>query len=87
MGEVLVTVSVQIFQDDEVEAEEEFQLMLHVPPLFDGRVSAGDQSTAIGVITAPDGKLHIIGNHAYVCSSQENDAVYGMHIIAGTYSL
>ena len=57
VGDTRSFVRVPVFLDDDVEGEEEFMITVDVPPLYGGRVSAGDRITAIGVISDPDGNF------------------------------
>jgi len=56
VGDVRSTVCVPVYLDDNIEGEEDFMITLDVPPLHGGRVSAGNQASAVGVIIDPDGK-------------------------------
>ena len=58
VGDLRSTVGVPVYLDDDVEGREEFMITLGIPPLLSGRVLAGNQKTAIGVISDPDGKYH-----------------------------
>jgi len=57
VGDQRSTVGVPVFLDEDYEGEEEFMIALDVPSLYGGRVSAGNQRTAIGVISDPNGKI------------------------------
>ena len=63
-GMIMNTANVMILPDTIVESNEMFDLTLSVPPLFNGRLSAGNRVNAIGVIIDPTSKTH--KNYTYI---------------------
>ena len=53
-------VNVALLPDTIVESNEMFDLTLNVPSLFNGRLSAGDQVAAVGIINDPTSKCMLI---------------------------
>ena len=49
-GATMNTTNIVILPDTIVESDEMFDLSMIVPPLFNGRLSAGNQVNAVGVI-------------------------------------
>ena len=56
----LRVVNVALLPDTIVESNEIFDLTLNVPSLFNGRLSAGDQVAAVGIINDPTSKCMLI---------------------------
>ena len=56
----LSVVNVALLPDTIVESNEMFDLTLNVPSLFNGRLSAGDQVAAVGIINDPTSKCMLI---------------------------
>ena len=59
-GMTMNTANVIILPDTIVESNEMFDLSISVPPLFNGRLSAGNRVNAIGVIVDPTSKKCVL---------------------------
>ncbi|XP_065894203.1 uncharacterized protein [Dysidea avara] len=75
VGNSRSTVGIPIYPDCDIEGDEEFTITLQVPPLYGGRVSAGTQRTAIGVISDRDGCVldgvcYDYGEHQINCTTR-----------------
>ena len=69
----LSVVNVALLPDTIVESNEMFDLTLNVPSLFNGRLSAGDQVAAVGIINDPTSKYMLI-----YANSLTTDYVYNI---------